>query len=227
MQLEHLRSLFTMYDRDQSGSITADELRDVLSACGSTQNQDVVHEVMRFSDKTGDGMIDFPEFVFAMCRDLVTHQLISKPMSRFAEVFNKYDLDGNGEMSLTEFKCLFSSNDVPLPASVRQIYANDLHKVDKLFSQGDRDKNHQVLATISGLCAHPSLDRLPRVCRINDSCKSLNTAGIDPADPDACRFLSFVLSGALFITHNKFKATGCTMHYSLRTSRPPNAFSHE
>ncbi len=55
-----LKLAFTVFDRDSSGQITADELHCVMSKFGLTDNE--LKEMLEEVDRDGDGSIDFDEF---------------------------------------------------------------------------------------------------------------------------------------------------------------------
>lgn len=51
------------YDTDDSGSIDGDELHDLLRALGHICSRDEAQRIMSGMDRSGDGSIDFDEFV--------------------------------------------------------------------------------------------------------------------------------------------------------------------
>ncbi|KAF1345104.1 putative calmodulin [Delphinella strobiligena] len=58
-----LREAFRIFDRDGSGTINADELRDVMKALGEDLSSAEIDEMIKEADKNGDGSIDYEEFV--------------------------------------------------------------------------------------------------------------------------------------------------------------------
>ncbi|KAL4869489.1 hypothetical protein BDV12DRAFT_167821 [Aspergillus spectabilis] len=61
-----LREAFAVFDKDKSGSISADELRQVLRSIGDDVSDNDVDEMLRLADVNGDGSIDYEEFVKLM-----------------------------------------------------------------------------------------------------------------------------------------------------------------
>mmetsp|Transcript_16048 Transcript_16048/g.17955 ORF Transcript_16048/g.17955 Transcript_16048/m.17955 type:complete len:502 (-) Transcript_16048:65-1570(-) len=74
LNIEVLKKAFRVFDEDQSGNISADELKNVF---GSNKNfgdnfwQDLINEV----DQNGDGEISFDEFKDMMLKGIEKHQL--------------------------------------------------------------------------------------------------------------------------------------------------------
>lgn len=64
---ERLQAAFKMFDKDNSGIISADEIKEVLSF-GGTQTIDTaaLDQIIKQVDENGDGEISFPEFVQMM-----------------------------------------------------------------------------------------------------------------------------------------------------------------
>ena len=60
-----LKQSFTFFNKDNSGMVTADELKEVFSV-GKNISKQVWQEVISEVDKNGDGMIDFEEFKIMM-----------------------------------------------------------------------------------------------------------------------------------------------------------------
>lgn len=61
MSSENLKAAFRMFDKDASGSISADELRKVLEG-GTSSNTQVWNDIIYQVDQNGDGEIDLQEF---------------------------------------------------------------------------------------------------------------------------------------------------------------------
>lgn len=62
---EKLAAAFKMFDKDGSGLISAEEIKDVLGF-GQNLSLDSVKEIMRQVDENGDGEISFEEFTHMM-----------------------------------------------------------------------------------------------------------------------------------------------------------------
>ena len=60
---EKLMDAFKHYDRDGNGSITAEELKQVLLETGYSIDERRVEEIIKEMDYDGDGNIDYEEFV--------------------------------------------------------------------------------------------------------------------------------------------------------------------
>jgi hypothetical protein len=65
-QLEDLRSAFSLFDKDASGSIDIDELRACLRTLGRYPTPVELEVLMQQMDSDGNGTIEFGEFVAAM-----------------------------------------------------------------------------------------------------------------------------------------------------------------
>ncbi|OSX77546.1 hypothetical protein BU14_0144s0010 [Porphyra umbilicalis] len=57
---------FKVFDKDNSGKISADELRQVMNNLGEKLSDEEVNEMIREADTNGDGEIDVKEFVKMM-----------------------------------------------------------------------------------------------------------------------------------------------------------------
>lgn len=65
----HLGTLFSLFDRNASGTLDELELRTVMTAItGEKIAPSVIHELLREADTNGDGVIDIREFCNAMHR---------------------------------------------------------------------------------------------------------------------------------------------------------------
>eukprot|EP00168_Porphyra_purpurea_P010484 TRINITY_DN25_c0_g1_i2.p2 TRINITY_DN25_c0_g1~~TRINITY_DN25_c0_g1_i2.p2 ORF type:complete len:152 (-),score=64.87 TRINITY_DN25_c0_g1_i2:53-508(-) len=57
---------FKVFDKDNSGKISADELRQVMNNLGEKLSDEEVNEMIREADTNGDGEIDVKEFIKMM-----------------------------------------------------------------------------------------------------------------------------------------------------------------
>ncbi|EPS71154.1 calmodulin, partial [Genlisea aurea] len=63
---EELKEAFRVFDKDQNGFISPDELRHVMTNLGEKLTDDELDEMIRNADVDGDGQIDYREFVRVM-----------------------------------------------------------------------------------------------------------------------------------------------------------------
>jgi calmodulin len=63
---EDLIEAFKIFDKDGSGSISAQELRHVMTTLGEKLTEEEADEMIREADTNGDGYIDYVEFVKIM-----------------------------------------------------------------------------------------------------------------------------------------------------------------
>lgn len=64
---EKLQSAFKMFDKDGSGFISKDEIKEILGF-GKTLSEEAVNEIIHQVDANGDGEISFEEFSAMMKR---------------------------------------------------------------------------------------------------------------------------------------------------------------
>lgn len=65
LQEEKLRAAFSMYDKDNSGMISTDEIKEVLGV-GKSITEDVWAQIVKEVDENGDGEVSFEEFKIMM-----------------------------------------------------------------------------------------------------------------------------------------------------------------
>ena len=64
-----LQTAFKMFDKDGGGSISIDEIKQVLSF-GKSLDEKVVEEIIKQVDDNGDGEISFDEFAQMMLKNI-------------------------------------------------------------------------------------------------------------------------------------------------------------
>ncbi|KAL8610994.1 hypothetical protein ACOMHN_042610 [Nucella lapillus] len=63
---DNLREAFRIFDKDGNGMVSALELRHVLTSLGEKLTDEEVDEMMREADMTGDGQVNYQDFVRVM-----------------------------------------------------------------------------------------------------------------------------------------------------------------
>ncbi|KAM5556196.1 calmodulin-1-like [Rosa sericea] len=63
---DQLKEAFRVFDKNQNGFISADELRHVMTSLGETLTDEQVNQMVREADMDGDGQINYKEFVKVM-----------------------------------------------------------------------------------------------------------------------------------------------------------------
>merc|ERR1712013_427951 len=104
-QIAEFKEAFSLFDRDNDGTITTKELGTVMRSLGQTPTeqelQDMIHEV----DTDGNGTIDFPEFLQMMAKKMKD----TDSEEEIIEAFRVFDKDGNGFISAQELRHVMTS----------------------------------------------------------------------------------------------------------------------
>lgn len=66
MTKDRLAGAFKLFDKDDSGFVTPQEIREVLSAQENRVPQDIIDVIIKQVDQNGDGEISLDEFVEMM-----------------------------------------------------------------------------------------------------------------------------------------------------------------
>lgn len=94
-QKEEIDNAFLLFDKDKSGSIDVNELKDAMKALGIFLKKEEVKQKMTKVDKDGSGAIDKEEFM-----SLMAEQIESRNQEEeLHKVFRIYDDDDNGLIS--------------------------------------------------------------------------------------------------------------------------------
>ncbi|XP_047329758.1 calmodulin-2/4-like [Impatiens glandulifera] len=61
-----IREAFKVFDRDQDGFLSADDVKEVMMKYGERLTDEEAEQIIRESDHDGDGLLNFDEFVRVM-----------------------------------------------------------------------------------------------------------------------------------------------------------------
>jgi Ca2+-binding EF-hand superfamily protein len=113
---DDIMKVFQMFDADHSGEVDETELVAVLSSLGFDSHGLVVQsagEIMQMIDVDGNNCLDVDEFKVLMAITLIKESPEQKK-SDYEALFNQFDEDGSGEVSITELAEAFLKLGVPM-----------------------------------------------------------------------------------------------------------------
>ncbi len=94
------REMFEYFDKDKDGTISINELGNVMRSLGANPTQSNLQEMINEIDQDGCGKIEFRDFLHLFANKL------NEPETEedLLEVFKIFDMDGNGNISAQELK---------------------------------------------------------------------------------------------------------------------------
>jgi Ca2+-binding EF-hand superfamily protein len=106
-KLEEYREAFRLFDKDNSGLISIEEIRKVMKNMGNEMSTEEIKAMMSGLDEDGSGEITFEEFVTFMQRTEVQEETSEE--DEVIRAFQTFDKDGNGWLSCAEFKHILTN----------------------------------------------------------------------------------------------------------------------
>lgn len=119
VQMKELQRKYRLFDSDGSGFINAAELGDVLRAVGLNPIESRVQELLDEYDADKSGTLSFEEFVTLWMDELMDAQ---DDEIMFQRAFQFFDKDGNGDISLNEFREVLTELGDPLKESELDLF---------------------------------------------------------------------------------------------------------
>ena len=129
-QITELREAFSLFDKDKSGTISARELGTVMRSLGQNPTEVELQDMINEVDANHNGVIDLPEFLTMMTRQMNSDELEEE----FREAFHVFDKDSNGFISAAELKQMMDSLGEKLTDE----------EVDEMVRVADMDGDGQV-----------------------------------------------------------------------------------
>lgn len=99
-KLQEYKESFKIFDKDEDGRISTNELKNVLNLLGKSPSEQELWDIISEFDKDGNGTIEFDEFVELISRlDSGDHE-----EENLKNAFEVFDKDGNGYIDKDELK---------------------------------------------------------------------------------------------------------------------------
>lgn len=102
-----MRRMFSLMDRDGSGMISRDELKELLHSQGYHPSESELDTMVRELDADNSGEIDFEEFVSYCVRRRMS-RTTSQEANEIMDAFNYFDKNGDGFITAIEIKQVMS-----------------------------------------------------------------------------------------------------------------------
>lgn len=102
--LEAFKEAFGVFDSNQDGNISVDELGKVMNKLGLHPCSEELSDIINEFDRDGDKMIDFQEFLHMMTQQLKTTDNISECKA----IFEVFDIDKNDFIDINELRQIFA-----------------------------------------------------------------------------------------------------------------------
>ena len=98
-----MRRMFSLMDRDGSGKISKDELKELLRSQGYYPSETELETMMEEIDSDHNGEIDFDEFV-SYCAKQRMNRTVSQENRELHDAFSFFDKNGDGFVTAVELR---------------------------------------------------------------------------------------------------------------------------
>lgn len=129
-QIQSLKDVFDLFDKDKSGSISTAELGDVMRSLGQNPTEAELQDMVNEVDTDQSGSIEFNEFMAMMATSIQPKDFAEETMAAF-KVFDK---DGSGTISAEELKAVMKSLGENLTDE----------EIDDMIREADKDRDGTI-----------------------------------------------------------------------------------
>jgi len=129
-QISEFKEAFSLFDKDNDGTVTTHELGTVMRSLGQNPTEAELKDMINEVDADGNGTIDFPEFLTMMARKMRA----TDSEEEIKEAFKVFDKGGNGYISAAELRQVMTSLGEKLTEK----------EVDEMIREADIDGDGQI-----------------------------------------------------------------------------------
>ncbi|KAK6081100.1 calmodulin [Seiridium cupressi] len=129
-QIEQYKAVFDLFDKDNTGDISAAELGEVMRSLGLHPSEAELRDIIDEGDADHNGSIDFKEFLKMMSQKVEP----SDAEKELREAFKVFDRDNSGTISAAELRRAMS------------VLGDDLtdEQINEMIQSADRDGNGTI-----------------------------------------------------------------------------------
>uniref|UniRef100_A0A0D9XTM5 EF-hand domain-containing protein n=1 Tax=Leersia perrieri TaxID=77586 RepID=A0A0D9XTM5_9ORYZ len=131
-QISDFRDAFSLFDKNNDGCISREELATVLTSLGMAPSQEDLQDMIVAVDEDGNGTIEFDEFLSIMKKKL--HENGNDDEEELRKAFRIFDKDDNGFISPNELRMVMASLGDELTE----------HEIDDMMKAADTNNDGQV-----------------------------------------------------------------------------------
>jgi len=125
-----IRRAFLFFDKDGSGTISLDELGDVLRVAGMNPTRQEIQDLRAQFDADNNGVINYDEFVHMMKSMKIVPETSKALQKKMETAFSKFDKDGDGFISIHELRdMLMKMANNPISRRRTKMTESDLHDI--------------------------------------------------------------------------------------------------
>ena len=128
--INQFHTIFELFDKDNSGSITTKELGTVMRNLGQNPSEEELKQMIREVDLNGNGTIDFKEFMCLMVKKMKDNDFDEE----LQEAFKVFDRDQNGYISSHELRHTMTNLGENLTPE----------EVEEMIKEADLDNDQQI-----------------------------------------------------------------------------------
>jgi len=126
-ELASFQEAFTVFDKNQDGTITTKELSTVMRSLGQNPTDAEVQDMINEVDVDGSGAIEFPEF----CVMMVNKMQESDTENEIREAYRVFDKERTGGIAVSEMRLILSN----LPEKLSD------EEIEEMLRTADKDGN--------------------------------------------------------------------------------------